>query len=117
MQTGRLHIDDEEIVVNALRVTAGVVSDLVERGPKDKFGAIRTVESRPATGLAAEAVQKEAEGHNTAEEVREGEKHKTQKEKKSKKENKEHKEKASSSHRPVKEEIVEENRKRLRIVT
>ena len=93
--TGRIQREDEAIVLGALRQACGVLSDLVERGPRDKYGVDRTT----STGNGAEpevvkAEEKEAEEkHSEAKESR-PKKDKKEKEKKHKKDKKERKESA-----------------------
>ena len=110
IQKGRLHPDDEEVVLASLRSTAGVISDLVERGPKDLFGEVRP------PGKSTETSGAQAEGNAADTKVKEEaseEKKRSKKDKKDKKEKKRHREdktegEASSSSKLRKKEEEEE---------
>ena len=94
IQTGRLQQRDEKLLLSGLRNLAGLVSDLVERGAKDKYGALSTdtVEGKETT----EGEHKEEEKEKSPE-VGQSEPSKKEKHKKRKKDKKEKKERLGST--------------------
>ena len=94
LSTGRIQQEDESVILATLRQSAGVISDLVERGPRDKFGVDRT----KSTESGAEEQPKE---ENKEEEVVDSS---VVAEPKDKKEKKDKSKKSKKEKKPKKEE-------------
>ena len=101
VQTGRLQPRDEELILQTLRQSAGILSDLVERGEKDKFGAVGTKkEEEPDKEEEKKEEQSKAEASKESiSPEKERKSHHKEDKKKKKKEKKEKLEAVSSTER------------------